>query len=182
MTRGPISDVDATLGMPLSVMGNVPGMFLDDALYVALCTAFDDLFAPILMAIDCLPSYLDPQLAPADFLPWLGGLVGSSADRDEIAGAVAGYGLRGTAAGLRRAAATAAGVPLRSVEIEDPGGASWSTVPGLAENRRAVNAAVTIKIVAAAGSNPAAVSAAVTSALEPSWPVHCAMRIEVVAP
>jgi phage tail-like protein len=180
VTRGAISDADVTLHTPLPTSANVPGLFLDDPLYMALCAAFDELLAPIAIALDCLPAYLDPAQTPDDFLPWLAALVGASADRGDIAGAVAGYGLRGTAAGLRSVAASAAGVAIRSVDINDPGGVTWSSVAGSGANRRPVNGPVTVRVHVAPGTDLAAITAAVEVALEPVRPLHCRLQVEAV--
>ena len=132
MTRGLISETEVPFVSPSPVRQNVPGMFLDDELYLSLCAALDDLIAPDAVALDCLPAYLDPQLSPEDFLPWLGALVGAPADRAGIATAVTSYGLRGTPLGLRTIAAAAAGVPLDAVRLSDPGGVRWSSTAGSA--------------------------------------------------
>jgi phage tail-like protein len=137
--RGPISEQEpAVLGVAAALRRAVPAVYQEDPLFALLCEAFDDLLAPLVTAVDCFDAYLDPYLAPSDFLPWLADLVGyqgtaregTQAAREQIATAVRDHTRRGTAAGVRDAAARAAGVPVEQVELDDPGGTRWSTLPG----------------------------------------------------
>ena len=58
--------------------------------------------------LDCFPAYLDPALAPEDFLEWIGSWVGATPDetwplerrRAFVASATELFRMRGTAAGL----------------------------------------------------------------------------------
>jgi phage tail-like protein len=96
--------------------------------------ALDDVLAPVFAALDNLPAYFDPQLAPPDFLDWLGSWVGLALDerwsldrrRRLVASAVSLYALRGTARGLARHVEIFAGV---EPEIEESGGVVWATTP-----------------------------------------------------
>ena len=137
--RGLISAEEPhVLGVAAALRRAVPAVYQEDALFSLLCEAFDDLLAPLVTAVDCFDAYLDPYLAPGDFLPWLADLVGyqgsvktgGRAEREQIATAVRDHTRRGTPAGVRDAAARAAGVPVEQVELDDPGGTRWSTVPG----------------------------------------------------
>ncbi len=120
---------------PVSLLGMLPGIYLEDDLACRLVAAFDDALAPVFLALDNLPAYLDPELAPADFLRWLGRWVAAVDDaelsearrRALVAGAVALQARRGTAAGLAELVALVTGeVP----DIEESGAAAWSTGPG----------------------------------------------------
>ena len=174
--RGPIGDVPFVSPRPLCSV--VPGMLLDDDLFLALCLALDDLLTPALAAVDCFPAYLDPLLTPDDFLAWLGALVGSEPRRSSIAAAVAGYGDRGTATGLRASVAAAAGLDPSQVTIVDPGRVTWSRSPTVG----AVQPAVPARVVVAVPSDcdPATCSDAVSAAVEAVRPVHCPVEVEVV--
>jgi phage tail-like protein len=96
-----------------------------------MMTAFDDILAPIFSTMDCFDSYLDPQLAPPDFVDWLASWVGVDIDetwtlerrRQLIREAVVLYRIRGTAAGLAAHIGLYCGV---TPEIEDSGGCEWS--------------------------------------------------------
>jgi hypothetical protein len=174
-----ISDVaDVPFGSALPVHANVPGLLLDDELFRLLCAAVDDLLAPDVVALDCFAAYLDTGLAPDDFLPWLGGLVGAAPQREAIAGATASYGRRGTVAGIRATAASAAGVPADDVHVDDPGGVVWSATPGSAAP--VTSGPARIRIQVPAGAATAELTESVRMALEPSRPVHCPIDVEVV--
>jgi len=161
--RGLISSAEpGALGVASAVRQAVPAVYQEDPLFALLCAAFDDLLAPLVTAVDCFDAYLDPLLAPSDFLPWLAGLVGyqdpvsegageegGGAERERIATAVREHARRGTARGVREAAARAAGVPVDQVELDDPGGTRWSAVPG-GDGRRLAAARVAARARAAA--------------------------------
>ncbi|HEV2344285.1 MAG TPA: phage tail protein [Actinocrinis sp.] len=218
--RGLISEVDqGTLGVTSAVRQAIPAVYQEDPLYMQLCAAFDDLMAPLVTAVDCFDAYLDPRLAPADFLPWLADLVGyqepvsrrgTSAERGRIAGAVRDHARRGTAPTVREAAAHAAGVPVEQVELDDPGGTRWSTLPGgvIADwphtaPRVRVTMPLPTRQAATAGADRSAtggsegsraaasrararqdsekVLAAVRAAIEATAGVHCGIEVELVA-
>jgi phage tail-like protein len=176
--RGPISDTELPFATALPLRANLPGMLLDDELLMALCAALDDLLAPAVAALDCFGAYLDPGLAPEDFLGWLAALVGSEPSRPAIAAAVPGYADRGTATGLRECAAAAAGVPVEQATVVDPGGVSWSASAGSTPPPAA--GAARIALTAPAGADTDALSAAVRAAVDASRPVHCPLEIEVM--
>lgn len=174
-----ISDVaDLPFGTAMPLHANVPGLLLDDELFMLLCAALDELLVPDVVALDCFAAYLDTRLTPEDFLPWLGALVGAAPQREAIAGATARYALRGTAAGLRTVAAHAAGVAEDAVDVDDPGGARWSATPGAAPVAAHGPARVRVRVRAAAAT-PELIES-VRMAVEPSRPVHCPIEVEVV--
>ncbi len=176
------------------VSGPVPALFHEDPLFLGLCAAFDELLGPVVTALDCFAAYLDPWLAPDDFLAWLGTLVGVGADigvdvgaeadasdrqRALIAGAVRAYRVRGTAAGLRDVVATAAYVPAEQVSVAESGSVTWSDKPGAAI-APSFDPVVTITVVVPAGRDPASVAACARSAAQPALSVFSQLRIEVV--
>lgn len=174
--RGPIShepDIPWGISRPLHV--NVPGLLQDDPLYRLLCAAFDDLLAPAVVALDCFDAYLDAALTPADFLPWLGGLVGAEPERAAIGRAHADYAEYGSVDALRAAAARAAGVGLDAVTVTDPGGVTWSSAPAEVTTEPRGPVRVVIR-AAAVDAEP------VRAAVEAARPVHCPVEVEVVAP
>ena len=87
-----------------------------------------------LLGFDCLDAYVDPLLAPDDFVPWLGAWVGTTAydrsvDRRAREGILAStpmHRLRGTAEGLRAQLTLATG---GEVEVEETGEFQCSTSP-----------------------------------------------------
>ena len=123
------------LASPCPLGERLPGLYRDDDLAQRLTAAFDESLAPVLAALDNFSAYLDPALAPADFLEWLAGWVGVALDenwpperqRDLVARAAELYRRRGTAGALADQVALYTGaVP----EIVESGGVAWSATPG----------------------------------------------------
>lgn len=182
-------------GAPVSaayrVSGPVPALFHEDPLFLELCAAFDELLSPMVAALDCFAAYLDPGLAPDDFLAWLGSLVGAEPDsgpgpgagggsfRELIAGAVRSYHVRGTPDGLRDAVAAATGVPAAQIRVTECGAVTWSQSPGLAESPP-FDPVVGIELPAPPGQDPGAVAARARAAAAPSLPVFSQLRVTVV--
>lgn len=108
-----------------------------DPFAVALTTAFDGVLAPIFTSLDNFDAYLDPTLAPDDFVDWLATWVGADPDdswtprraREFVARAVGLYRVRGTRAGLKAFLELLTG---GEVEIEESGATAASTVNGAA--------------------------------------------------
>lgn len=128
--RGMVSGLDTPY--PLHTM--LPAVLQEDPVAVMLTDGLDDVLAPVIATLDCLYGYLDPRLAPPDFLEWVASWVGADLDENwpmsrqrEFAGrAVELYGIRGTVEGLRRHIALVTGGP---VDVTDTGGVVWSTTP-----------------------------------------------------
>ncbi|WDZ87026.1 phage tail protein [Micromonospora cathayae] len=124
----------ADVRMPYPIAGFLPALLQEDDLLVRWTEGLDEVLAPVVSTLDCLDAYLDPWLAPPDFLLWLGEWVGAYLDenwpvdrqRAMVAAAVATHRLRGTVPGLRELLELATG---GEVEVVDSGGVSWSTRP-----------------------------------------------------
>ncbi|MFJ8160202.1 phage tail protein [Streptomyces sp. NPDC096136] len=122
------------LGSSLPLGSMLPSVFADDDLAQRFVGGLDDVLAPILNVLDCLDTYFDPALAPADFARWLGTWVGAETDGSEpeprlraaVASAVALHRVRGTRRGLAEAVRLAFGV---APEVTESGGAEWSARP-----------------------------------------------------
>jgi phage tail-like protein len=122
------------LATPFPIGEQLPSVYGEDEMALRFTTALDDLFAPLLSVLDCLPAYFDPSLAPADFVAWLGGWVGAEVTGDEpeevlrsmVGGAAAAHRLRGTARGVSEVIRLAFGIV---PEIVESGGAAWSPRP-----------------------------------------------------
>ena len=123
------------LGTPRALIDSLPGIYQEDELARSLTSVFDDALAPIVSTIDNVAAYLDPALAPDDFLDWLAGWVGILPDetwpverrRALVALAVQLYRRRGTAAGLAMHVRL---LGAADVEVKDSGGSTWSKKPG----------------------------------------------------
>lgn len=100
-----------------------------------MTAALDLVLAPLFSSLDNFEAYLDPKLAPLDFLDWLGTWVGLVADetwpiarrREFVAQASALYRIRGTPKGLATHVQIFTG---GEVEILERGGTSYSTESG----------------------------------------------------
>jgi phage tail-like protein len=122
------------LATPFPLGGQLPSVYAEDDMAQRFTQGLDDLLAPFLAVLDCLPSYFDPRLAPDDFVAWLGTWLGAEVTGDEpeqtlrtmVAGSARVHRLRGTAAGVREAVRLAFGV---EPEVVESGGASWSARP-----------------------------------------------------
>ncbi|MGY2746740.1 phage tail protein I [Pseudarthrobacter sp. O4] len=140
--------------VPLGV--RLPAVLQEDAFLQRFLLAFDDALAPVFTTLDGLASYLDPRLAPEDFLDWLAEWVGVRLDeswsaarrRDVVAHAATIHRRRGTVPGLADAVKLAVGGVV-DVEVADSGGAAWSSSPG-AELPGRADAMLHIRVSAAA--------------------------------
>jgi phage tail-like protein len=124
---------DLVPAVPMGLL--LPGVLQEDEFAQRFVAAFDVALAPVVASLDDLDAYVDPLLAPDDFVDWLAGWVGVEfADawdlerrREIVANAVRTYRRDGTAAGIRAAVELATG---GTVEIVETGGARWSASPG----------------------------------------------------
>jgi phage tail-like protein len=123
------------LRSPVPIAGQLPGIYQDDLFTQEFTGGLDDVLAPIFATLDCLDAYIDPWLAPDDFLQWLAGWMGVVIDegwpldrsRAFIANIGELYRWRGTVRGLRAELAIYTG---GDVEISESGGTAWSLAPG----------------------------------------------------
>jgi phage tail-like protein len=119
------------LPSPRPIGAELPAVFQEDDFCQRMMSALDEVLAPLFTTLDCLDSYLDPALAPYDFVDWLASWVGVDIDetwtlerrRRLLQDAVLLYRTRGTAAGLAANIQLYAGV---APEIADSGGCEWS--------------------------------------------------------
>lgn len=117
------------------VAQRMPAVYQEDDFLQRFVMAFDDALAPIFLTLDGLAGYVDPALAPADFLDWLAEWVGIEVDeswpvaqrREIVAGAAALHRRRGTLRGVAEAVRLGVG---GRVEVTDNGGSAWSATSG----------------------------------------------------
>jgi len=168
---------------PYPMIDHMPAVYADDQFAVRWTAALDDVLATIINKIDCIHGYIDPLLAPEDFVRWLSSWFGvlldeswpMSAQRAVIAEAVDLFRMRGTMAGLRRHLAV---VVDGQVEITESGGTSWSVRP-----RPEPPADLDHWVFVVVRPNDPAVTseAAVEAVIRAAKPVHVAHKLEVVA-
>ena len=112
----------------------LPAMFHDDELAQRWCAGLDDVVAPVPATVENFWAYLEPALAPLDFVEWLSTWVGLELDqtwteprrRELVASAHSLHDARGTARGLADLIELYTG---SRPEISDGGGVRWSAVP-----------------------------------------------------
>jgi phage tail-like protein len=170
------------LASPHPIGEHLPGLYRDDPFTQRFTAAFDEVLAGAMQVLDCFPAYLDPALAPGDFLEWLGGWVGATPDetwpverrRAFVASATELFRVRGTAAGLASHVAIFTG---GEVEIAEPGAAAWSHDAGaVVPTGSSPDLFIRVRV-----KDPASVPLARLDALvAAAKPAHLAHRVEVV--
>lgn len=173
----------AVLANPFPMGPRLPGLFQDDDFIQRFVSAFDEALAPAVAALDNMPAYLDPAVAPADFVEWLAGWVGVSLDenwplerrRDLVGRAAALYRRRGTAGALAEQVALYTGVV---PEVVETGGVAWSAEPG-GPLPGAAQARLTVRVVV---PDPSAVDVHRLEAIvAEAKPAHIPATVEVTA-
>ncbi|WP_201776847.1 phage tail protein [Streptacidiphilus anmyonensis] len=166
-----------------SPMGRLmPAIFQEDGFAMRLTDALDEVLAPVIATLDCLTAYLDPLLAPDDFLSWLAGWFDVALDenwnarrrREMVAHIVELYRWRGTPAGLARQLEIATGAV---VDIDDSGGVVVGDTPGTAlPGRPEPHIGIRIR-----GVDPGAVDlVALEDIVRACKPAHLRHSIEVI--
>ncbi|WP_395244449.1 phage tail protein [Agromyces sp. MMS24-K17] len=163
----------------------MPAILQEDDFLQRMLPAFDDAIAPVLAVLDNLPAYVDPRLAPADFLDWLAGWVDIRVDeawsvpqrREIVAGAVALHRRSGTAGGIADAVRLAAG-PGSTVEVVESGGIAWSPTPG-GDLPGSSELAVTVRVTVPKRSLDDGLEPRLVRVVRTLVPVHVPCTVEV---
>jgi phage tail-like protein len=161
----------------------LPTVYFEDNFAQRLTAGLDEVIAPVFATLTNLSAYVDPKVAPVDFVEWLAGWVGLALDqtwpadrqRALIHQAADLYRLRGTAKGI--AAHVALYLQIEP-EIEETGGAAWSPVPnGPIPGDAVPSLKVRVRVADPASVNVQRLDAVVRTAK----PAHVPHEIEVVA-
>jgi phage tail-like protein len=179
-----IDDLDS----PVPVLPRLPGILQEDEFLGRWLEAFDLSLAPVFAVLDNLDAYVRPETAPPDFLEWLAGWVEARLDdawpleqaRHVVAEAAGLLRRTGTAGGIRDAMRVSAG-PGSRVQVDDTGGATYSTEPRAALPGRSpaeVHIAVTVP-----GGDPAEQQRRLERAARQFVPAHvrCVITVSVDA-
>ncbi len=182
MSRGTVAD--HPVSRPLADL--LPSIYHDGEFVRGFTGGLDVVLAPAIAVLDCLHAYVDPGVAPADFVAWLGGWVGAGLDEDWsldrqrrfVATATELYAERGTVAGLRRE------IELYTdgtVAIADPGQVWTSSLPtgtSTRDERRPSTRTVQVTVDVPDGSsvNWAALQALIRDAVPAHLPVEVELR------
>jgi phage tail-like protein len=172
------------LGTPYPIGSLMPSVFQEDPATMQWTAGFDDVLAPVISTLDCVGAYVDPMLAPADFVLWLADWFGTVLDenwplrrqRSAVARSVALYRQSGTVAGLR---ALVEVVTEAQVEVTDSGGVIWSEQPNTAPPGRD-EASVEVRVTVSADA-PVDLKA-INELVAAAKPAHVAHRVEVIGP
>jgi phage tail-like protein len=171
------------LTTPAPLAPTLPALFQEDDFVQRMMAAFDEVLAPIFSTLDNFDSYLDPAMAPEDFVDWLASWVGVDIDetwtlerrRQLVRDAALLYRIRGTSSGLAAHLLLYANV---TPDIEESGGCSWSQtadtpLPGSAIPSLTIH----LQVSDGDGINPTTVRRIVES----SRPAHLPFSVEVRA-
>lgn len=170
------------LQTPHPLIDALPALFQADGFTQRFVSAFDEALAPIFASLDNLDAYLDPWLAPEDFLEWLASWFGMALDeswsidrrRQLVAKAFDFYRMRGTSSGLKAQIEALTG---GKVELHETGGIATSSTAGAALPG-SPNFAVLVRVIV---DDPASVNARRLDALvAAAKPAHVTHRVEVV--
>ncbi|NEY36283.1 phage tail protein [Streptomyces sp. PRKS01-65] len=174
----------AVPGLPsrYPIGGQLPALYAEDDLAQRFTAGLDTVLAPVFSTLDNLPAYLDPRLAPADFLAWLASWVGAADDpawpvevrREAVVRAVELHRWRGTRRGLVEALGLALGA---HAEVTGDGGARWSAAPG-AELPPAPAAEVLVRVWP--GREERIDPDRVREIVRAMCPVHTVCRVEIL--
>jgi len=167
---------------PHPLIEALPALFQEDGFTQRFMSAFDSALAPIFATLDNLTAYLDPWLAPPDFLEWLGSWFGLVLDdgwsverrRAVLANAFEHYRMRGTVKGMKAQVETLTG---GTAEIIDTGGIATSTKAGEALPG-SPNFALMVRVTV---DDPSTINAARLDALvAAAKPAHVTHKVQVV--
>lgn len=169
------------LPSPYPLIDYLPAVFADSPFAVRWTEGFDDVLAPLINIIDCVHGYVDPLLAPEEFVRWLSSWFGvlldeswsMSAQRAVVAEAVDLFRMRGTMAGLRRHLAV---VVDGDVDITESGGTSCSVRP---RPDPPTDVEHWVRVVVRP-RDPMLSEEGVTAVVRASKPVHVTHTVEVI--
>lgn len=175
-------------GLPVTrpIIEHLPSIYQDGMFLTGFTAGLDEVLAPAIAVLDCLHAYIDPALAPADFVEWLGSWVGTSLDEDWplarrrqfLANAVAVYAARGTLHGLEDELELYTG---GTATVTDPGRVWTSSLPTMDEGRQERHTAdrtvrVTVDVPDGAAVNWPALQVMVRDAVPAHLPVEVELR------
>lgn len=186
MSGGRVALDGATSPHPLA--DGLPALFRssDEAFLERLCGALDQVLAPVLVTLDSLDAYLDPALAPDDFLAWLGGWMGlrgrfawpEPAWRSLIAESSELYATRGMAKSVQRIAELFSG---GTVTVQDPGGSAVLADPdGAAPTAALPQLRVIVRVRGGRiAADDTSAMAGLREVVRAAVPAHLALKVEV---
>lgn len=166
---------------PHPLADRLPAVYLEDGFTQRFLVALDEVLAPVFTTLDGFAGYLDPRLAPEDFLEWLAHWVALDVGegwavpqrRALVARAVELHRWRGTRRGLAEHVALLTG---GQVEVRDSGGCTSTDRPGLAVAENPPRVHVRVRVPRPDQVDRTRLVAAIADAV----PAHVAVELEVV--
>jgi phage tail-like protein len=161
-------------------------LYHDNDLAQRFTGALDVVIAPVLATLDSSDAYVDPRLAPLDFVDWLAEWVGVELDaswpedrqRALVAQAAGLFAWRGTVRGVTEAVAIYTGV---EPEITETGGTAWSrSPPPSGEVPGSPAAALRVRVRVPAGEADTVDQARLDRLVAAAKPAHVAHLVEIV--
>jgi phage tail-like protein len=179
--RGTIDD----LATPHPLGFLLPALYHDNDIAQRFTAALDVVLAPVLASLDSSHAYVDPLLAPLDFVAWLAEWVGVELDaswpddrqRALVSRAAELFAWRGTVRGVSEAVAIYTGVV---PEILETGATAWTGVPppaGALPGSPAGTLVVRVRVPA--GEGETIDLARLDRLVEAAKPAHVAHRVEI---
>ena len=175
----------AGLAVTRPIARQLPAIYQGHLFVEQFTGGLDDVVAPAHHVLDCLHAYVDPSVAPDDFVRWLGDWIGIHLDEDWstersrrlVASAVEMFAKRGTAGGLRQEIALYTdGV----AHVTDPGGTFTSAVPGSSfdhvEHDRDRTVRVVVDVPDAASVNWNGLQEVIRTAIPAHLPIEVELR------
>jgi phage tail-like protein len=173
--------VDVPVRHPIG--DQLPAIYAEDGFTRRFTAALDGVLAPVITVLDSFADYLDPNLAPEDFLDWLTNWVALDIDehwaaeqrRLLVGRAVEQQRWRGTRKGLAEQVRLLTG---GEVEVVDSGGCVASNRPmGPLPGSDPARVLVRVRV-----PDPSAVDQhRLTAAILETVPVHVAVTVEVLS-
>jgi len=116
---------------PFPMINYTSALLQGDRIAQMLCASLDDVLAPVISVLDCYDSYLDPFVAPIDFVRYMSSWIlvhpelgwDEEAVRKSLAHAMNFYSCRGTASGYIEYLSTVFDI---DVEVTDTGSVTTS--------------------------------------------------------
>ncbi|GAA0261859.1 phage tail protein [Saccharothrix mutabilis subsp. mutabilis] len=170
-----------TLPTPHPLADRLPAVYLEDEFTQRFLAALDEVLAPVFTALDGFAGYLDPKVAPEDFLDWLAHWVALDVGegwsvlqrRALVANAVQLHRWRGTRRGLIAHVRLLTG---GQVEVVDSGGCTSSDRPGAPlPDTGPARVVVRVRVADPGAVDRVRLSAAIAAAV----PAHVVVELEV---
>ncbi len=181
MSRGTTTDVPVTR----PILRELPSIYQDGLFLERFTSGLDAVLAPAMSTLDCLHAYLDPSIAPADFVAWLGQWVGARLEedwtldrrREFVARAVEIFSIRGTRRGFAEEIELYSG---GTVTITDPG-AVWTSRKPTGDDERADRRTTdrTVQVVVDVPGGVTVNWAALREMVRGAVPAHLPVEIEL---